>query len=217
MITIADQLIDIYCSDNTQMELSKKTGARKGMIFVSMPDSTGCCDAICSCCTQKPKSKSLSFNLSELDVDIESLISTTEEYTGPHDGAMWNIKKKTKNLSTVVVHWCDPRTNKLRETVVIVKGGSRATIEQFVSRAQEGRFRTNTTFELPTDALGESKTPTSMAGSFFGATGDAFTQAISQDRKGASTLASTCTPAAPTVFKFLLVVLILSILWQLMY
>ena len=149
------------------------------------PVETGCCDGCCDgiprCFSEKPKSKSLSINLSQLDMDIESLISTTKEYTGQHDGTWWNIKKKTKSLSTVVVHWCDPRTNELRETVAIVQGGSRATIEHLVSRAQEGRFRTNTKFELPGNALGGSQLVKSMVASFFGAAGDAITNVAKQD------------------------------------
>lgn len=173
------------------------------------PVETGCCDGCCdgimgACSSEQPKSKSLSINLSQLDMDIESLISTTKEYTGQHDGTYWNIKKKTKSLSTVVVHWCDPRTNKLRETVAIVQGGSRATIEQLVSRAQEGRFRTNTKFELPGNALGGSQILKSMAASFFGATGDAMTNVAKQDYD------YTQSMCAGVVFTFVLVMVLWS-------
>jgi hypothetical protein len=163
IITVADQLVDIYSSESTEMNLHKKSGGA-----TRVPTKKDCCNCISSlkywcgfgpcmdlcalkpcfkmcgqksCCEPETKNKSFSVDLSELNLDIQDMITKTESLSGQFNDAQWKIETKAQSLSSVIMHWVDPRTNQLRETTAIVNDASRSEIAQFVSKANWARFR----------------------------------------------------------------------------
>ena len=163
IITVADQLVDIYSSESTEMNLQKKTAS-----LMRAPTQEDCCNFIScltywcgygpcldlctlkpccmlcgqkSCCEPETKSKSFSVDLSDGNLDIQDVITKTESRSGRFNHAQWKIETKAHCLSSVIMHWVDPRTNQLRETTAIVNEASRSEIAQFVSKANWARFR----------------------------------------------------------------------------
>ena len=185
IITVADQLVDVYSSSASTMDLHKHTAGG-----FAAPTADDCCKLIdclkywcgygpcldlctlkpccracgkTSCCEPQVKNKAFSLNLSEHSLDIQDLISTWETRVGEYGGTQWNIETQMQSLNSVVLHWCDPRTNQLRETTAIISGSSRSEIAKFVSLSNHARFRSDKEFAPIGSSAEDSATSGSVA------------------------------------------------------
>ena len=130
IINVADQLVDIYATQSSSMELHKSSNMKR------MPSTEECCDCcsqlfkclsywcspgpcldLCSCkpccklcgqtscCEPDTRNKAFSVDLAEGNVSIEDMIATKAVAEGSFGGSTWEIETTTISLNSVVMHW----------------------------------------------------------------------------------------------------------------